>query len=131
MEAVNFEFVAQLFKEPQLALRQSTIRRRDIAADRIGGFIEFFGQGVGDEAEERVKPVFLFEQFEDDVAHAAHAVGIVIGENRKVIHDLLDIHQLGRADRCIRDGYRHHQRDKGIFGAKFGHRALLSSLGIY
>jgi hypothetical protein len=81
-------------------------------------------------AEQRVEPVLVLEQLEHRLSHGPRAVRVVVAEDRQVVHDLLDLHEFGRADRLVRDRNGDHDGDKRILRVEgvIGHRSVLRRL---
>ena len=114
VQPVDVQFVADLLEHPQLGLVQRAIGGGDIAGQRIGGFGQPFGQVGAQQREERVQPLLMLEELEHRLGHGAGAIGVVVGEDRQVVHNRLDRHQLGGADVGIGRRHRDHDRDKAI-----------------
>jgi hypothetical protein len=95
-----------------------------VAGDRVGRFPQPFGQRLVHQAEQRVEPVLFLEQLEHRLRHGPRAVRVVVAEDRQVVHDLLDLHQFGGADRLVRDRHGDHDGDERILRAEgvIGHR---------
>ena len=62
VQAVDVEFLADLFQHPQFDIFHRAVCRGHVAGQRIGGFMEAFGQAVADQAEEGGEAVFLFKE---------------------------------------------------------------------
>jgi hypothetical protein len=136
VKPVDVERVAQFLEEPQFRLQDGPVGRRHVAGDRVRRFPQPFGKRLVHEAEQRVEPVFVLEKLEHRLRHGPRAVRVVVTEDRQVVHDLLDLHQFGRADRLVRDRHGHHDGDKRILRVEgvIGHRvgpSAASVTGIY
>lgn len=116
VEAVDLQLLADLFQHAELDLGVAAVCGDHVAGEGIGGLVEALGQGLADQAEEGVEPVFLFEEVEDDAAHAADAVGVVGGEGGHVVDHAGDRHQLGRAHVLVRGGAGDHDGHKRVLG---------------
>jgi hypothetical protein len=132
VEAVDVQLVADLFQHAKFDLAMPSVRRDDVAGQRIGGLVEAFGQSLADQAEEGVKAVLLFEEIKHDAADALDAVGVVGGEDRHVVDHAGDRHQLGGAHVLVGGGAGDHDGDKRVLRGHrggVGHRGLLSVRG--
>jgi hypothetical protein len=110
-------------REAKLGLLDRAIGGGHVTGDRVGRFPKTLRQGLVHQAEQRVETVLFLEQFEHRLCHGFRAVRIVVAENRQVVDDLLDLHELGRADRLVRDRNSDHDSDKRILmvEGKVGH----------
>ena len=68
VQAVDVEGVAQLEEELQFGLEGVAVGGGDIAAERVGGFVESGRQAFAHQAEERVEAVLLGEEIEHGLA---------------------------------------------------------------
>ncbi len=65
MEAVDGEFVADLFQQAQLGLIGVAVCGGHITGQGISGFKQIARKVIADQAEKRVKAVFFGEEVED------------------------------------------------------------------
>lgn len=130
VQAVDLQLFADLLQHAELDLGMSPVRGDHVAGQGIGGLIEALGQGLADQAEEGVQPVFLLKQVKDDAADAADAVGVVGGEGGHVVDHAGDRHQLGGAHVLVRGGGGDHHGHQGVLGGHsgLGHLWLLLAL---
>ena len=56
MQAVDRKLIAHLFQQAQLGFVDLPIRRGNITGERIGRFIEIFGQVILNQTEQRRSP---------------------------------------------------------------------------
>jgi hypothetical protein len=79
-------------------------------------------------ANKRIETVFFFHQLVDGLRHDPDLVDVILGKDRQMVDLPLDGDKFRRADRLVRDGYRHHDRDQRILGSEggkgIGHSAL-------
>lgn len=120
VQTVDGQFLTHLFQHAQLHIRQLTIGSHHIAGKGIGGFVQPFGQGITDQAEEGVKAVFHLEQIKHGLADRADAVGIIARKDRHMIDHALDCDQFRGAHLFIggRDG--DHDGNQSILGGHGG-----------
>ena len=85
VQAVDVQLVADLFQQAQFRLGQLAVCGGHVAGQGIGRLMQPLGQVGADQAEQRIQPVLLLEQFEDQFGHALHAVDVVFGKDRQVV----------------------------------------------
>ena len=130
VEPVDVELIADLFEQAQFGFVECAIGGGHVAGQRIGRFMQAFGQRFADQAKEGIQPVFLFKQVKDRLADRRDAVVVVAREHWQQVQRGFDFDQFGGANVFVRGRDRDHQRDKAILGAEregrcVGHREIL------
>ena len=121
VEAVDGEFLADFLKHAQLNFLERAIRRSDVTGEGIGGFIQAFGQGIADQAEQGVEAIFFFKQVKNGLGDNADAVGVIGREDRHVIDHALNGNEFGGAHLLIGGGNGDHDGDESVlFGQRSG-----------
>jgi hypothetical protein len=101
VQAVDVQLFADLLQHAQLDLAQVAIGSGHVAGQRIGGFVQAFGQGVADQAEQGGKAVLIFEQIEHGLSDHADAVEVIGRKDWHVVDHALDGDKFGGAHHLV------------------------------
>ncbi len=106
--------VAKDLQEAELLLLDMKVGGGDFHRQRVGGLVQRRRQGVGDDIEDFVEPVIVLEAAAAFLGDVNKALGIEIGEDRHLAHDVADLAEFLVGHRPIGSGDGDHHIDQSF-----------------
>ena len=110
--------MTQFLQHPKLGHRDASVGRRNIARQRIRRFAKVVWQGVLDQSQQCVQPVFFGEQVGHQRADLFQPVAVIPPEHGKDADNRCDRMQFLVADPLVCGGCRDHNRYQRVLRVK-------------